>query len=131
MTRRLGQGACAIAMLFLLTDAATHVLRLHSTLQAFSDLGYPTSLARPIGLLELACVALFLIPRTSILGGLLLTGYLGGAISAHLRTQDSPGTVIFPELLAAMLWAGPWVREARLRAIILRPKSTPGPATAL
>lgn len=131
MTRRLGQGACAIAVLFLLADAATHILRLHSTLQAFTDLGYPTRLARPIGLLELICVAVFVFPRSTLLGGLLLTAYLGGAMSAHVRTQDSVGTVVFPILLGAMIWAGPWVRQARLRALFLRPKSLSTTASAL
>lgn len=121
MTRRLGLVAGAVAVLFLLVDGATHVLRLHSTLQAFHDLGYPSGLARPIGLLELACVAILLVRRTSLLGGLLLTGYLGGAISAHVRMQDAPSTVVFPVILGAMLWGGLWVRDAGLRELVLHP----------
>lgn len=89
ITRRLGQVASAISVVFLLVDGTGHVLRLSSTLQAFTELGYPTSLARPIGLLELACVSMFLLPRTTVLGGLLLTAYLGGAVSAHVRARTT------------------------------------------
>jgi hypothetical protein len=111
-----------IAAIFLLLDGITHLLRLHQVVQSFADLGYPIGLARPLGALELACLLLYAVPRTSLLGAVLLTGYLGGAMSAHVRLEDPLlGTVLFPVYLGAMLWFGLWVRDARLRTALGRP----------
>ena len=82
-------------------------------------LGYPVSLAVGIGVLELACVAVYVVPRTSLLGAVLLTGYLGGAIATHVRVQDPFFThVVFPIYVAALIWIGLLLRDARVRALV-------------
>jgi hypothetical protein len=72
-----------------------------------------------IGLLELVCLVLYVIPRTSVLGAILLTGYLGGAVATHVRVGSPMLThVLFPIYVAALVWGGLFLREARLRALV-------------
>jgi DoxX-like family len=80
------------------------------------------SLALGIGLLELACIVVYVIPRTSVLGAVLLTGFLGGAISVHLRIGDPfLSHTFFPIYVGALLWTGLFLRNDRLRAPQLFP----------
>lgn len=79
-------------------------------------LGFPESALTGVGLLELACVLLYAVPRTAVLGAVLLTGYLGGAITAHVRIGD-PGLVT-PLVLGALAWAGLFLRDGRVRALM-------------
>jgi uncharacterized membrane protein YphA (DoxX/SURF4 family) len=83
--------------------------------QMFGHLGLSESLALPIALLELASVAIYLVPRTSALGAILLTGFMGGAILAHLRIGEPP---VVQASLAILVWLGLYLREARLRALL-------------
>ncbi|MCC6537506.1 MAG: DoxX family protein [Bryobacterales bacterium] len=80
-----------------------------------AHMGVPMPLAPALGVLELACTAIYLIPRTAVLGAILLTGYLGGAIMTHVRVGDP---FILQFLLGAMLWGGLYFRDARVRALI-------------
>src|SRR2546430_17488006 len=75
----------ALAAIFLLFDGVIHILRIAPVVEAFAQLGYPLGTALPLGVIEVICVVLYLVPRTSVLGALLLTGYLGGAIATQLR----------------------------------------------
>ena len=81
----------------------------------FTHLGWPVNLALALGLLELACTALYLIPRTAALGAILLTSYLGGAIATHVRIGDP---FIFLVVMGVMIWGGLFLRDPRLRALI-------------
>ena len=109
----------AIPVLFLLFDTVIKLLVLDPVVESFSQLGYPASIAVGIGVLELACLVLYLTPRTSILGAILLTGYLGGAVATHVRVGSPLFThVLFPIYVGALLWGGLWLREARLRALV-------------
>ncbi|MFN0107091.1 MAG: DoxX family protein [Bryobacteraceae bacterium] len=83
--------------------------------QGFEHMQLNLSLAIPLGVLELTCLAIYLIPRTAVLGAILLTGYLGGAILTHLRVGDQFITHI---LLGASLWGGLYLRDPRLQALI-------------
>ena len=83
--------------------------------EGFSHLGLPVSMAVGLGVLELACTAIYLIPRTAVLGAILLTGYLGGAILTHLRVGDPCWAQV---LFGVFLWGGLYLRDARLRALI-------------
>jgi len=116
---RTGLVISALAGLFLLIDAVIHILAIDPVVESFRQLGFADSAALPIGLLELALVALYAIPRTSILGALLLTGYLGGAVSAHVRV-DSPmfSTTLFPVYLGIALWVGLYLRNAKVRGLL-------------
>jgi fucose permease len=83
--------------------------------EGFAHLGYPMSVALGLGILEIACTLLYVIPRTSVLGAILLTGYLGGATATHLRVGDP---YFMPVLLGVLVWAGLYLRDARLRALL-------------
>lgn len=88
--------------------------------EAFEHLGLPLSLRVPIGILELACLAVYLVPRTTVLGAVLLAGYLGGAVLTHLRVGDP---FVAPALVGVALWLGLWLRDDRLKALL--PLRTP------
>jgi hypothetical protein len=83
--------------------------------EGFAKFGWPMSLLPILGTLELGCLALYLIPRTSVLGAILLTGYLGGATATHVRIGDP---WFAPVILGIALWGGLWFREPRLRALL-------------
>ena len=81
-------------------------------------LGYPESVILSLGVVLLACTILYLIPRTAVLGAILLTGYLGGAVATHVRASDEFFPVIFPLILGVMLWGGLHLRNERLRSLV-------------
>ena len=87
--------------------------------EGFAKLGFPLRLAVPLGIIELVCVLLYVLPRTSILGAILLTGYLGGAIAIQLPTGNPFfGEVLFPVYIGVFLWGGIYLRDEKLRALI-------------
>ena len=81
----------------------------------FTKLGWPVNLALALGLLELACTIVYVIPRTAVLGAILLTGYLGGAIATHVRIGEPFLPVIF---MGVLIWGGLFLRDPRLRALM-------------
>jgi len=110
-----GRIISTLVVLFLLFDAVAKLMKIAPVLQAFARLGYPESLAVPIGILLLACTAVYVIPRTSVLGAILLTAYLGGATATHVRAGEP---FYFPVVFGVLVWAGISLREDRLRALI-------------
>jgi hypothetical protein len=109
----------AIVVLFLLMDTAIHLAQPAPVVQAMNQLGYAPDAAVTLGILELVLTVLYVIPRTSILGALLLTGYLGGAVAAHMRVGNPVfETYIFPTLIGALLWGGLLLVDPRLRALV-------------
>jgi len=116
---RAGEILSGIAVLFLLFDSVIKVMVIAPVTESFSQLGYPVSVARGIGLLELICLAVYVVPRTSIIGAILLTGYLGGAVATHVRVGSPLLThVLFPLYIAVLLWGGLFLRDERVRALI-------------
>ena len=114
-----GRTLTALAVLFLIFDAAVKLLRLAPAVEATTALGFTASVLVPLGTLEVLCLAVYLVPRTSVLGAILWTGYLGGAISAQLRAGNPLfSNVLFPVYIAVLLWGGLWLRNARLRALV-------------
>jgi len=87
-TRWAGRILIALSVLFLLFDAAGHLIVPAAVVEAFNRLGYPLSLSPALAIIELVCLIAYVIPRTAILGAILLTGYLGGAVAAHVRVRD-------------------------------------------
>jgi hypothetical protein len=77
---------------------------------------YPAATARPIGVVELGCVVLYFVPRTRVLGAILATGYLGGAVATHV--QQGQGVFVVPVLVGMMLWGGLFLRDPRLRQLL-------------
>jgi hypothetical protein len=116
-----GRIMSGFVVFFLLVDAGFKLIRPlpAPAVEAFGKLGYPVAFAGGIGILLLACVAVYLIPRTSILGAILLTGYLGGAVASHVRVGDPWFShALFPVYVGLLVWGGIYFREPRLRAVI-------------
>jgi hypothetical protein len=114
-----GRIVSALATVFLLVDGVMKAMKAPVAVQATIQLGYPESAVLGIGILLLVCTLLYVISRTSILGAILLTGYLGGAIATHVRVGDPLFThVLFPVYVGAMVWGGLFLRDNRLRAFI-------------
>ena len=101
--------------LMLIFSAAMKFARPPQVLEGFTHLGWPTNLALALGVLELACTVIYLIPRTAVLGAILLTGYLGGAMATHIRLGEPFITHI---VLGVMIWGGVFLREPTLRSLI-------------
>lgn len=114
-----GRIMSALAVLFLLFDSIIKFTNVPAVSEAFTQLGYPISLAPVIGTIELILLILYLIPRTSILGAILFTGHLGGAIASHVRVNDPLFShVLFPIYVGLLLWGGLYLRDEKLRALI-------------
>jgi hypothetical protein len=116
-----GRILSGLVVLFLLVDAGFKLIRPlpAPAVEAFGKLGYPVEFAAGIGVLLLSCVALYLIPRTSVLGTILLTGYLGGAVASHVRVGDPWFShALFPVYVGLLIWGGLYLRDDRLRALI-------------
>ena len=114
----------ALPVLMLLFSAAMKFAKPPPVVEGFKHLGLPESLVLGLGVLELGCTLLYVIPRTSVLGAILLTGYLGGAILAHLRVGDP---FFGPVIFGVLVWGGLFLRDPRLRALIPF-RSQPGSA---
>jgi len=109
-----------IPVAFMLFDATIKFAHIPEVAEASLKLGLPTHLNPALGVIILACLALYLWPRTAALGATLLTGYLGGAVAIHLRVGDPLAThVLFPVYVGTLFWAGLALRDARVRALVL------------
>ena len=96
-----GRVTSALMIVFMLFDAGIKILKLPAAVEGTVRLGYPASTVQPVGVIALVCVLLYAIPRTSVLGAILLTGYLGGATATQVRVQDA--WYIFPPVLGALI----------------------------
>lgn len=103
---------------FMLMDLTMKLLDLKVVADTMAQMGWPTDKARLLGILQLAGLVLYLYPRTAVLGAVLVTAYLGGAVATHLRI-DSPlfSHILFGVYLALLAWGGLWLRDARLRSV--------------
>jgi hypothetical protein len=108
----------ALVVLFLLFDGAMKLVKPAFVVEATVRLGYPESVILTLGIILLICTVLYVIPRTSVLGAILLTGYLGGAVATHVRVSDSLFSIVFPIIFGVLIWGGLWLRDERLRALI-------------
>lgn len=115
-----GRIMSGIAVLFLLVDGGAKVAKIAPVVEGTTQLGYPESTIVPIGVLVLVGVALYVVPRTAALGAIFLTGFLGGAVATHVRVGNPLlSHTLFPTYVAALLWGGLALRDARLRAVLL------------
>ena len=113
-----GRIISALPVLFLLMDGVMKLVKPAMVVDATVQLGYRETVIVPLGFVLIACTVLYAILRTSVLGTILLTGYLGGAVATHVRVGEGPFPVLFPVILGVLLWGGLWLRDARLRALI-------------
>ncbi|MDB5384694.1 MAG: hypothetical protein JWM11_340 [Planctomycetaceae bacterium] len=116
-----GRVLSALPALFLFLDGSMKLAKPEFVVQATTELGYPENVIVPLGCVLLSCTILYLIPRTSVIGAMLLTGYLGGAVASHVRAgQAFP--ILFPVLFGALLWGGLCLRYPRLSSAVFGPK---------
>ena len=113
-----GRILTGLTVLFMLFDAVGKLVMPTQVVEAFVRLGCPISLSRTIGVVLLAATVLYAIPRTAVFGALLLTGFLGGAVAIQMRAGSPLFETIFPILFGVLAWAGIYLREARLRALL-------------
>ena len=109
----------ALSTLFLLMDGVMKLIKPAPVVEATVRLGYPESVIQSLGVILLVCTILYAIPRTSILGAILLTGYLGGAVAANVRVGNPLFShTLFPVYVALLVWGGLYLRDRRLRGLI-------------
>lgn len=115
----LGRALTAIAVSFLLLDSMGKLFEVPPVVAGTAELGFPAATVHPLGVVLLACVVTYALPGTSVLGAVLLTGYLGGAVATHVRV-DSPlfSHTLFPVYVGLVVWGGLFLREGRLRALL-------------
>ena len=119
--RRLWAGRIlsGLAAAFLLLDATGKLLKVPPVIEGSASLGWPESTVFPVGVLLLAGVVLYLVPRTAILGAIYLAAYLGGAVATHVRCGNPLLThVLFPIYMALLVWGALYLRDVRVRALI-------------
>src|SRR5262249_23940336 len=115
-----GRILSALPALFLLLVGAMKLVKPEFGVKATVELGYPESVIPVLGMVLVACTVVYLIPQIAVLGAILLTGYLGGAVATHVRFGNELFPIIFPVIVGALLWGGPCLRDQRLRSIIFR-----------
>jgi hypothetical protein len=114
-----GWGMTGLMIAFLLFDGVSKLVLEQHVVEATTKIGYPLDVIRPLGLICLVCAILYAIPRTSIFGAILLTGYLGGAIASKVRIEDPLfSSVLFGLYFGVLVWGGLYLRDERLRALI-------------
>jgi hypothetical protein len=114
-----GRILSALSTLFLLMDGVMKLMKPAPVVEATVHLGYPENVIQGLGIVLLVCTILYAIPRTSILGAILLTGYLGGAVAANVRVGNPLFShILFPVYVALLVWGGLYLRDRRLRELI-------------
>ena len=119
--RKAGYAMSGLVIAFMLFDGGTKLVPLDVVIKSTAELGYAPSagLARGLGALALACTALYAVPRTAVLGAILLTGFMGGAVASHLRMGDPLFShILFGVYLGIFAWGGLFLRDARIRALL-------------
>ena len=113
-----GRILSALPALFLFLDGVMKVVKPAFVVEATLQLGYPESVIVALGVVLVACTILYLEPRTAILGAILLTGYLGGAVATHVRVGGPLFSILMPVILGVMLWGGLYLRDERVRSLV-------------
>jgi hypothetical protein len=113
-----GRIISGLPILFLLMDGIMKLFKPAFVVEATVKLGYPENVIVPLGIVLTICTLLYAIPRTAILGAILLTGYLGGAVATHVRLSEGLFPMTFPIILGVLIWGGLWLRDVQLRALI-------------
>jgi hypothetical protein len=116
--RYTGRAITGLVALFLLFDAITKVIKVPQVLAASAKIGFSAQSVVAIGVVLLACTAIFLIPRLAILGAVLLTGYLGGAVAVQVSNGQPLFSISFPIIFGVLIWAGLYLRDKRVRTVI-------------
>ena len=114
----LGNILTTLVVLFMLFDGMGKLAKPQQVVDAMTKLGFPESQSTGIGIALLICTLVYAIPRTSVFGAILLTAYLGGATASQVRIGENLFPILFPGLIAVLMWAGLYLREDRLRHLV-------------
>ena len=115
-----GRTFSTLVAVFMSFDTVAHLAKPAPVIEAFVRLQVPEGLSVPIGVIGLVCTVLYAIPRTSVIGAVLLTGYLGGATAIQVRAGSSAFETLFPSIVGVLLWSGLLLRNDALRALVRR-----------
>ena len=118
-----GRVITALVVLFFIFDGVTKVIRIPQVIEASVQLGYTESQIVGIGILLLVCTAIYLLPQTTVLGAILLTGYMGGAIATHVNAESGLFPISFSAAFGVLVWLGLYLRAPRLHALLPLKKS--------
>ena len=115
----IGRIMSALPILFLTFDGISKLMNVKPVADTMAQLGWPTHLSLTLGIIVLVCVVLYSIPRTAVLGAILLTGYLGGAVATHVRVGDPLFShILFPVYFGILIWGGLYLRDSRVANLI-------------
>ena len=104
-------------VLFLAFDTVVKILKMTVAVEGTTRLGYPEHVVVSLGIIELICLLAYVVPRTSVVGAVLLTGYLGGATATQVRVDDP--WFLYPVAIGAFLWLSLWLRHPRIQSLML------------
>jgi hypothetical protein len=113
-----GRVISTLPVLMLTMSGVMKLMGPPEVVDGFRNYGFDASILVPLGVVELACTLLYVIPRTAVLGAILVTGYLGGAIATHVRAGEPPAQYVVPVVLGVLVWLGLYLRDARLRDLV-------------
>jgi hypothetical protein len=113
-----GRVISTLPVLMLTMSGVMKLMGPPEVVEGFRNYGFDGSILVPLGVVELACTLLYVIPRTAVLGAILVTGYLGGAIATHVRAGEPPAQYVVPVVLGVLVWLGLYLRDARLRDLV-------------
>jgi hypothetical protein len=120
----IGRSMSILVVLFFLLDGVMKLFKPAPVVEATEKLGYQQSVIVPLGIILIACTVLYMIPRSAVLGAILLTGYLGGAVASHLRAGDDLFPILFPVVFGLLAWGGLYLRDPRIRDVVPMRKSS-------
>jgi hypothetical protein len=116
---RVGWALSGLTIVFMLVDAVSKLLLESYVVEATTKIGYPVESIRPIGVIALVCTILYAVPRTALLGAILLTGFYGGGVASKIRIEDPLfGSILFGVYFGIITWGGLYLRDERLRTLI-------------
>ncbi|HEY6805710.1 MAG TPA: DoxX family protein [Pyrinomonadaceae bacterium] len=117
-TRIAGYILSGLPILFLLMDGIMKIVKPAFVVTETVRLGFPETVIVPLGIVLIICTLLYLLPTSAVLGAILLTGYLGGAVATHVRMFEGAFPIVLPVVLGVMIWGGLYLRDARIRALL-------------
>ena len=113
-----GYTLSALPVLFLVMDAVMKLFKPDFVVSKTVELGYSEGVIVPLGVVLLVCTILYALPRRAVLGAVLLTGYLGGAVATHVRVGEAAFSILFPVILGAFIWGGLYLRDVRVASLL-------------
>ncbi len=116
--KKIGWAMSILPSLMFVMGGVMNLLKPAEVVEGARQMGYPVEAMTGIGIALMLCTLFYLLPRTAVLGAVLLTGYLGGAVATHVRVGDPPLNTLMPVIFGAVVWGGLWMRDERIRNLL-------------